>query len=285
MPNSTVTNSTMPSGAIFGNYEEYTDEDWGQQAPQLGCDCGYCAAYGQYHPGWHATAGAVPFSMPLPTQGAGGISGLSLDEYANQIQSNVSFQISPSPILEQVEIMSKPIPKKKKLLEGDSLVQGGIKIKSSLEVVRELSETKVLYLIRGVNGSGKTTLAYLISLAFRKGLSISSSVQEVDDFFRRDNVEGETVYYFELDKLPNAHARCQDKVREAMNPSEKSIGGQTRIVIVSNPFTSRQHLLPYQRLAREFGYKVVEIICKSSFENLHGVPPDKVRKMRQEFEN
>ena len=38
------------------------------------------------------------------------------------------------------------------------------------------------------------------------------------------------------------------------------------------------------KLAEKYGYKVVEIIIKSNFKNIHGVPAEKVEKQRQRFE-
>lgn len=103
-------------------------------------------------------------------------------------------------------------------------------------------------------------------------------VFSADDFFIKE-YDGRNFYCFNAEKLPEAHAQCQEQCKKMMEMEPQ------RPIIVANTFVSRQHMLPYQRLAREHGYIVLEIICKGNFENVHGVPTDKVRKMKQGFEH
>jgi len=260
----------LPSGVAAEDYANYTEADWAVQTPAPGCNCGYCTAYAAFHSHWS------PSPLPLTF-------------------STTTLQATMPPIPQVTEIWDDPyyeettqnggptIPPKKKKKEEDNPVIEGIKLKSSLELSKELVENKVLYLIRGAPGSGKSTLAYLIALAFRKAFILKTVLYETDDFFHRSDGQGNSLYFFELDKLPEAHEGCQNKVRGAMSSTNEF--EEMKIIIVSNPFVSRQHLLPYQKLAREFGYKVVEIVCKSNFDNVHGVPHDKVRSIRQGFEN
>lgn len=123
-----------------------------------------------------------------------------------------------------------------------------------------------LTIIRGASGSGKTTLAKVLS--------------EVNDcpYFEADmyfiNESGE--YQFDFTKLKNAHAWCQGIVKSYMKDGVD--------VIVSNTFTKIWEMKPYLNMANEFGYDVQVIHCQGKFDNVHGVPEDKVQQMRDNFE-
>ncbi len=123
--------------------------------------------------------------------------------------------------------------------------------------------TKVLYLIRGVSGSGKSHLAW----------QITPCEVSADDYFY--DVSGE--YKFRAEKLPEAHAYCQNETETYMRMGAFEIA-------VHNTFTRRWELEPYYKLAAKYGYEVVEIIIKSNFKNVHGVPAEKVEEQRRRFE-
>lgn len=283
MPMHPVANDqAMPSGAQIGDYPSYTLGDWALQSPQEGCSCNYCEAYNffvHHIPFPLQQAGAVSAGAPTPSSF---FATAQLNDNTVFSTQNISVTLDES---QDIEVQGFPMLKpKKRILKTEEVVQGGIKIKSSSEIHQELCKGKFLYLIRGVSGSGKSTLAYLLSMAFRKGVGISSAIREVDQEFSRTNVDGETVYFFEESKLPNAHEKCQEGVKRAMS-TESGLGGGMSAIFVANPFISRQQLVPYQRLAREFGYQVVEIVCKGTFESPHEIPFDEVRRTKQRFEN
>ena len=123
--------------------------------------------------------------------------------------------------------------------------------------------TKVLYLIRGIPGSGKTELANLITIA-----NFSA-----DDYFTTPSGE----YVFDASKIKEAHEYCQRMTRRAMEDGRE-------IIAVDNTFTQKWEMEPYYKLAKEYYYKVIEIIVKSDFKNVHGVPEDKIQKMKERFE-
>ena len=57
-------------------------------------------------------------------------------------------------------------------------------------------------------------------------------------------------------------------------------------IVVSNTTTTRKHIKPYLDLAKRYGYKVQEIICRYPiFDNVHGVPQMKVFQYAQQLEN
>ena len=94
---------------------------------------------------------------------------------------------------------------------------------------------------------------------------------EADMFFMRDG-----VYEFNATRLGEAHAWCQ-----ARTEAELKLG---RTVIVSNTFTTIKELRPYFEIARRvLGTYPVVHTCNGVFENVHGVPPEKVKQMRDRF--
>ena len=123
--------------------------------------------------------------------------------------------------------------------------------------------TKILYLIRGIPGAGKTELANLITIA-----NFSA-----DDYFTTPSGE----YVFDASKIKEAHEYCQRMTRRAMEDGRE-------IIAVDNTFTQKWEMEPYYKLAKEYYYKVIEIIVKSDFKNVHGVPEDKIQKMKERFE-
>lgn len=123
---------------------------------------------------------------------------------------------------------------------------------------------KVLTLIRGLPGSGKTTLA--------QKLARYAEHVEADMYFTKN---GE--YNFNPAYLREAHQWCQDCASRKMEAGDD--------VIVSNTFVRLWEMDAYLTLARTHGYTVQIIECKGRFENVHGVPADKLREMRLRWEN
>ncbi len=132
---------------------------------------------------------------------------------------------------------------------------------------------KQLIIIRGVPGSGKSTLAKLLREAWLIAWDYIPNF-EADQFFTNPRTH---EYKYERSKLQEAHDWCQRKTKEAMND-------EVPVVIVSNCFIRQWEMEPYHIMAAECGYTVQEIICKGEFESIHGVPKEKIERMRETFE-
>lgn len=130
-----------------------------------------------------------------------------------------------------------------------------------------------LILIRGVPGSGKSTLAKILSTGYRHTHGLRAAHYEADMYFEKDN----GAYEFVPEKLPEAHQWCLGAIEDLMRKGQPNI-------IVSNTFVYKAHMEPYRKIARRYNYRIWEIICHSSFKNIHDVPADKVRRLQQNFE-
>ncbi|MFO0201955.1 MAG: AAA family ATPase [Alphaproteobacteria bacterium] len=131
---------------------------------------------------------------------------------------------------------------------------------------------KILYIVRGVPGSGKST--YAKSLMAGK---MSASHWETDMWFMEE-VECEDdcveeVYKFDPTKLADYHRECQRAVCCDMQDGVETI-------VVSNTFIRKWEADMYYMLAKLWGYRVVVHRMNNSYDNVHGVPQDKVDIMR-----
>jgi predicted kinase len=127
---------------------------------------------------------------------------------------------------------------------------------------------KELFLLRGLPGSGKSTLAKM--LVGDKDYCH----KEADMYFIDENGE----YQFDVTKLRDAHAWCQEEVEFLMKYEHN--------VVVSNTFTQEWEMLPYFDLAEKHGYRVHSLIVENRHGgvNQHGVPEDKLEIMKNRFE-
>lgn len=119
-----------------------------------------------------------------------------------------------------------------------------------------------LFLIRGLPGSGKTTIAKQMAKAF-----------DMDhyeaDMWPGFHVEG---YVYTNGDAGLAHKWCFTQVYNAIC--------MKRDVIISNTFTRLWEMQQYYDL----GLPVITIEAKGHFDNVHGVPPEKIEAMRTRWE-
>lgn len=123
---------------------------------------------------------------------------------------------------------------------------------------------KQLILFRGLPGSGKSSLAE----------SLCEDVWSTDLYFER---HGE--YVFDSQKIHQAHQWCQAHV-------EKSMIDKSPIIGVANIFTQEWEMRAYFTLASKYEYQISTVIVENRHEseNIHGVPFDKIKQMKDRFE-
>mgnify|MGYP003660453830 CR=1 FL=1 len=128
-----------------------------------------------------------------------------------------------------------------------------------------------LILVRGLPGSGKTTFGYKISL----------EVHAADDYFEKSG-----SYVFDANKLPEAHADCQERVGNALEANDGP-------VVVTNTFSCRWEMEPYFQMGARHGadVTVVDLFDAGMLDiwlaerGLHNVPVNKIHEMRQRWEH
>jgi len=134
----------------------------------------------------------------------------------------------------------------------------------------------MLIIIRGLPGSGKSTLAEHLEASMNhtarhSGFGDIAHVFEADQFFQ--TLAG---YKFDGTKLREAHLDCQARTRTWLK--------KDNIAIVSNTFTQRWEYQPYLDMATQYNVPVQVIEVHGDFQNIHGVPPDKIESMRKRWE-
>jgi hypothetical protein len=121
----------------------------------------------------------------------------------------------------------------------------------------------MLYIIRGLPGSGKSTLAKTL-----KSHGVVNRHYEADMFM----VNADGQYEFDPAKLKHCHAECLRLTAYGLRCRER--------VAVSNTFTRFWEMQPYLDL----GFPTTVIVCEGNYQNIHGVPPEKVNEMRSRWE-
>lgn len=125
-----------------------------------------------------------------------------------------------------------------------------------------------LLLIRGLPGSGKSTIAKMIC----------------DNRFFWHHVEADMFmlsttgeYEYSPQRLAMAHERCKQKAFELLSDGVS--------VVVSNTFTRKWEMEPYIAMVQHFPHIAVSIMtANGNFQNIHGVPAEKIEAMRQRWE-
>ena len=122
--------------------------------------------------------------------------------------------------------------------------------------------SRKLRIFRGLPGSGKSTMAK----------TMGGPVFEADQFFMED---GE--YKFNPKKLKDAHAWCKDSVEEAMMFLKERVN-------VANTFTQHWEMKDYIDMAESHGYEVEVYHVQGEWGNVHGVPPEAIKRMKDRWE-
>lgn len=117
-------------------------------------------------------------------------------------------------------------------------------------------------LIRGLPGTGKSTLARTME---------GFVVCEANAFFYKTG-----SYRFDGRLLSASHIQCQEDVRWALENGEN--------VVVANTFTELWEMDVYIKMGQEFSCEIEIIEQKVFFKNIHNVPDETMRRMRNKWE-
>lgn len=119
---------------------------------------------------------------------------------------------------------------------------------------------KDVVLFRGAPGSGKSTSAQI--------LFPQHELIEADQYFF---IGG--TYHFDPRRLSDAHSYCQWKF--------KTLVDKGLPVVVANTFIRRWEIQPYLNIVPD----ALVIRCNGYFDNVHGVPEEKVEDMRSKMDD
>lgn len=139
--------------------------------------------------------------------------------------------------------------------------------------------SKIVYILRGIPGCGKSTLAKFIFCGIEKG--ITAAYCSADIFFVQN---GE--YHFEASKLAAAHEYCRSNFNLA-------IKNNIDVIIIDNTNTTHKEFKFYKEegLKAEYQVQVItvgefseEAITTYAARNIHNVPIEKLKQMRDRFQ-
>jgi len=142
-------------------------------------------------------------------------------------------------------------------------------------------------LVRGIPGSGKTTLVDAICDLFfedpeHKPFWLSERIADFSaDKYMVD--EGDN-YAFNPYRLKECHQSCFRDFGSALFGALGDSGTAVNVLLVHNTFTQKWEMDPYVACCRGFGKHLIVVRCEGGFDNVHGVPADKVEVMRNRME-
>jgi predicted kinase len=129
-----------------------------------------------------------------------------------------------------------------------------------------------LILLRGLPGAGKTTLAEVI---LQSSQGVRPDVISADNYFMDDKGN----YNFDVSKIKETHNSCQQICAERMRLEFSK-------VVVANTFTEQWEMEPYFEMAERYNYRVHSVIIENRHDgkNIHNVPEDKLKQMKNRFQ-
>lgn len=130
----------------------------------------------------------------------------------------------------------------------------------------------MLLIMQGHSGSGKSTLAKNFKAWF-ESLGKTVTICSTDDQFAAANGG---VYKFDPSKLTVYHKKNLDLAIQRMKDNH--------VVIVDNTNTCAWEAKPYVEAAQKLNIPVFFHRATGDYQNTHGVPPDKVKLMKDRLE-
>jgi len=134
-----------------------------------------------------------------------------------------------------------------------------------------------MFILRGLPGSGKSTYAKAIKEKLMKAGVHENEVVicEADDFFMKKQPDGSLKYEWDGNQVALAYAECQKKAEEGIV--------EGKYVIIANVNPSASDLQIYLDMANRHNAEFKVFRLMNSFQNLHGVPPEKMEKYAARF--
>ena len=124
-----------------------------------------------------------------------------------------------------------------------------------------------LHILRGTPGSGKTTTAKAMIADTPNWLHY-----EADQY----HTDKDGNYNWKPENVRVAHQWCQSQVEQSLKNGFD--------VIVSNTFTTKKEIQPYIDICNRLNCEYEIILCTGEYQNVHNVPEETLRKMKERFE-
>lgn len=124
----------------------------------------------------------------------------------------------------------------------------------------------MLIMMQGASGSGKSTVAKELAIEH------DAVIYSTDELFVENG-----VYTFNPKMLGINHNKNLDRTVEALKAGKS--------VIVDNTNTQCWECKPYVESALQYRHEVKFVRCEGRYQNVHGVPTDKVEQMRTRLED
>ncbi len=133
---------------------------------------------------------------------------------------------------------------------------------------------QTVYIMQGAPGSGKSRVARIIrgwdGYNDRPTDRVIVSADQYPEFWESGN------YVFKPEAIGDAHKWCQEECRHHL-----ALGDS---VLIDNTNIRQWEARPYVEMAQAVGALVVFVRCTGTFPNVHGVPEEKVLRMRARLE-
>jgi len=125
-----------------------------------------------------------------------------------------------------------------------------------------------LIIVRGLPGSGKSTKAKELIESGKADIHL-----EADMFF----YDKKGNYIYDRSLLKEAHQWCQTVTKRNL------VEGKS--VVVSNTFVKMWEMKPYIEMCKELGIDYEIIKCEYNGSNIHSVPQEVIKRMKDSWEN
>lgn len=129
-----------------------------------------------------------------------------------------------------------------------------------------------LIILRGVSGSGKSTLATRLQAWYRSQYSEELAVIEIDQFFI--NADGQYIY--EPERMGDAIDDCYRRLTDALTRRGRAV--------LANTHTRSVEVEAGVEIANRLSIPSAIVHVQGEFENIHGVPAERLEQQRERWE-